>query len=79
MTAKTQGNPFFVRQFLRTLGEKKLLAFDPEAARWVWDIARIEQEQISDNVVELVTERIGRLSTNRPASGAPRLLHRESF
>jgi predicted ATPase/class 3 adenylate cyclase/GAF domain-containing protein len=65
VTAKTQGNPFFVRQFLRTLEEKKLLAFDAGAARWVWDIARIEQEQISDNVVELVTERISRLS---PAS-----------
>jgi predicted ATPase/class 3 adenylate cyclase len=62
VTAKTQGNPFFVRQFLRTLEEKKLLAFNAEAARWVWDIARIEQEPISDNVVELVTERIGRLS-----------------
>jgi predicted ATPase/class 3 adenylate cyclase/GAF domain-containing protein len=62
VTAKTQGNPFFVRQFLRTLAEKKLLAFDAQAACWVWDIARIEQEQISDNVVELVTGRIGRLS-----------------
>jgi predicted ATPase/class 3 adenylate cyclase len=62
VTAKTQGNPFFVRQFLRTLEEKKLLTFNAEAAQWVWDIARIEREPISDNVVELVTERIGRLS-----------------
>jgi predicted ATPase/class 3 adenylate cyclase/GAF domain-containing protein/tRNA A-37 threonylcarbamoyl transferase component Bud32 len=62
VTAKTQGNPFFVRQFLRTLAEKKLLAFNAEAARWIWNIARIEQEQISDNVVELVSGRIGRLS-----------------
>ena len=62
VTAKTQGNPFFVRQFLRTLAEKKLLAFDAEAAQWVWNTARIAQEQIADNVVALVTERIARLS-----------------
>ena len=62
VTAKTQGNPFFVRQFLRTLVEKKLLAFDAEAARWVWNTARIAQEQIADNVVELVTGRIAGLS-----------------
>ena len=61
MTAKTQGNPFFVRQFLRMLEEKKLLAFDPGAARWTWQVDRIEQEQITDNVADLVTERIGRL------------------
>jgi predicted ATPase len=29
VTSKTQGNPFFVRQFLRMLEEKRLLAFDP--------------------------------------------------
>jgi predicted ATPase/class 3 adenylate cyclase/tRNA A-37 threonylcarbamoyl transferase component Bud32 len=62
VTAKTQGNPFFVRQFLRTLAEKKLLTFNADAARWVWNIARIEEEQVSDNVVELVTGRISRLS-----------------
>ena len=39
-----------------------MLAFDVDAARWVWDVARIEQEQIADNVVELVAGRIGRLA-----------------
>jgi predicted ATPase/class 3 adenylate cyclase/GAF domain-containing protein len=62
VTAKTQGNPLFVRQFLRTLAERKLIAYNAEAACWGWNIARIEQEQISDNVVELVAGRISRLS-----------------
>jgi histidine kinase len=35
VTAETQGNPFFVRQFLRTLAEKKLLAFNAATACWV--------------------------------------------
>ena len=61
--AKTGGNPFFVRQFLRTLSERGLLAFEPGWARWAWDVARIEQEQITDNVVELVAARIHGLDT----------------
>jgi predicted ATPase/class 3 adenylate cyclase len=61
VTSKTQGNPFFVRQFLRMLEEKRLLAFDPGAARWTWQVERIEEEQITDNVADLVTERIGKL------------------
>jgi predicted ATPase len=64
VTAKTGGNPFFVRQFLRALEEKDLLAFDSNGGRWIWDVTRIEQETISDNVVELVTGRIGRLPPN---------------
>lgn len=63
VTAKTQGNPFFVRQFLRMLEEKRLLAFDAGSASWTWQVARIEQEQITDNVADLVTERIGRLTS----------------
>src|SRR5581483_8408223 len=64
VTAKTQGNPLFVRHFLRTLAERKLIAYDAEAARWSWTIARIEQEPISDNVVDLVAGRIGQLSAD---------------
>ena len=49
VTAKTRGNPFFVRQFLGTLHDRGLLAFDPPQARWCWDVAKIGEEQITDN------------------------------
>ncbi|MBL0171169.1 MAG: AAA family ATPase [Gemmatimonadaceae bacterium] len=59
---KTEGNPFFVSQFLQFLYDEGLLAFDREFGRWTWDLERIESEGITDDVVDLMTTRITRLS-----------------
>src|SRR5262249_31205446 len=58
---KTGGNPFFAIQFLATLGEEKLLAFDHGAARWSWDVERIHAKGYSDNVVDLMVRKLGGL------------------
>jgi PAS domain S-box-containing protein len=59
---KTGGNPFFAIQFLMALGEEGLLAFDPDAAAWVWDLARIRAKGYTDNVVDLMVGKLKRLS-----------------
>ncbi|MGZ3237083.1 MAG: ATP-binding protein, partial [Burkholderiaceae bacterium] len=62
---KTAGNPFFTRQFLNTLYEEKLLVFDAQQAQdlaWQWDIEQIQAKDITDNVVELMVEKLQRLS-----------------
>ena len=58
---KTAGNPFFVIQFLHTLAEEGLLAFDQDAARWRWDLERIHAKSYTDNVVDLVAGKLSRL------------------
>src|SRR5262249_37701749 len=58
---KTRGNPFFVRQFIESLGQDGHLRFDREALRWTWDVPTIAALNITDNVVELVAAQIGRL------------------
>ena len=58
---KTQGNAFFVRQFLRSLVDKKLLEFAFDTGRWVWDLERIQGLETTDNVALLMTERMQRL------------------
>lgn len=60
--AKTGGNPFFLRRFFMALAEEELIRFDPQAERWVFAIEAIEARQVTDNVVTLMTERIGELS-----------------
>jgi predicted ATPase/signal transduction histidine kinase len=60
--AKTGGNPFFTIQFLTALHDEGLIAFDAEAERWRWDIARIEEQRFTDNVVELMLGKLARLS-----------------
>jgi predicted ATPase len=59
---KTDGNPFFLQQFLTALHEQKLLQFDADRGRWTWLTAKIEAAVASDNVVDLLVARIRRLS-----------------
>jgi PAS domain S-box-containing protein len=59
--AKTGGNPFFVIQFLRTLADEGVVAFDHEHARWSWDLGGICAKGYTDNVVELLAGRLTRL------------------
>ena len=58
---KTGGNPFFAIQFLSTLAEEKLLAFADGTAGWSWDIERIHSKGYTDNVVDLMIRKLGRL------------------
>ncbi|MCP4132042.1 MAG: SpoIIE family protein phosphatase [bacterium] len=57
---KTNGNPFFVNQFMKTLYDENLLRLDP-ALGWQWDMAKIEEMQITDNVVELMAQKMTKL------------------
>ena len=59
---KTNGNPFFLQQFLTALVEQQLLRFDAAAQQWTWDEARIEVVVAADNVVDLLIARLRRLS-----------------
>ena len=59
---KTGGNPFFAIQFLTELAEEGLLAFDPVAQAWRWEIDRIHAKGYTDNVVDLMVEKLKRLS-----------------
>jgi PAS domain S-box-containing protein len=59
---KTGGNPFFAIQFLASLAEEGLLAFDPVAPSWRWDVKRIRTKAYTDNIVELMAGKLKRLS-----------------
>ena len=59
---KTGGNPFFAIQFLTELAEEGLLAFDPVSQVWQWEIDRIHAKGYTDNVVDLMVEKLKRLS-----------------
>jgi len=58
---KTAGNPFFVTQILKTFYQDNLLSFDLNAGKWQWDIQRIKQVKMTENVVELMVKKIEKL------------------
>src|SRR4028118_1731715 len=51
---KTQGNPFFSTQFLKSLHEDGLIEFNFEARYWQCDIARVRTLALTDDVVEFM-------------------------
>ncbi|MBE9157796.1 PAS domain S-box protein [Nodosilinea sp. LEGE 06152] len=67
---KTEGNPFFVGEFLKLLHSENLLTFDaPQSLGkggskegWQWNLAEIEAQDITDNVVELLLRQLQKLS-----------------
>jgi PAS domain S-box-containing protein len=59
---KTGGNPFFAIQFFTALAEEGLLAFDPLARAWQWQMDRIRAKSYADNVVDLMVGRLKRFT-----------------
>ncbi|MBW4442006.1 MAG: AAA family ATPase [Plectolyngbya sp. WJT66-NPBG17] len=58
---KTEGNPFFVGEFLRLLYSQNLLSFDASRLSWQWNITQIQAQNITDNVVELLLSKLRKL------------------
>lgn len=61
--AKTQGNPFFMNEFLKSLAADGLIWFDFPTGRWLWDVAQIQECNITDNVVELMAGKVQKLDS----------------
>ncbi|MCG8609658.1 MAG: response regulator, partial [Pseudomonadales bacterium] len=55
---KTQGNAFFVIQFLTNLFKEELVQFSPESRCWLADLDKIKTLSITDNVVELMAYKL---------------------
>ncbi|MGB7439886.1 MAG: AAA family ATPase, partial [Coleofasciculaceae cyanobacterium] len=70
---KTQGNAFFSIEFLKSLYAEGLLKFEYSFSRrergksegkWQWDVAQIQAKEITDNVVNLMARKIGKLGNS---------------
>ncbi|MFH1467608.1 MAG: AAA family ATPase [Pseudomonadota bacterium] len=57
---KTDGNPFFLTQFLSSLHEDGALRCSPDGG-WIWELDRVGRLDVTDNVVSLMTARMVRL------------------
>jgi len=54
----TDGNPFFLRQALTRLHESGAMRRDESLALWTWDEQAIDDLGISDNVLDLMAQRL---------------------
>ena len=61
---KTRGNPLFLRQLLDSLTEQGYIFIDMKKRRWAWDLDKIMELEISDDVLALLMSDIQRLSSD---------------
>lgn len=54
----TEGNPFFLQEFIKNIYNKGLLEFNPDRRVWTWDNEIIRNEEVTENVVDLLVSRI---------------------
>lgn len=57
----TQGNPFFIKQILRSFFEKRILYFDQVRGTWKMDAKKLVEATFQDNVVIYLINRIKQL------------------
>jgi predicted ATPase/signal transduction histidine kinase len=55
---KTTGNPFFIKEFLKSVYEKKMLEFDMLTNTWKWKLAQIEEMSVTGTVTTLVMDKL---------------------
>ncbi|HYW20042.1 MAG TPA: AAA family ATPase [Nodularia sp. (in: cyanobacteria)] len=58
---KTQGNPFFTNQFLKSLHEEKCITFNREHGYWQCDITPVRALALTDNVFEFMATQLQKL------------------
>lgn len=58
--AKTNGNPFFMNQFLKTLYEKNIIELNA-SGKWTWDNEAILNLQVTNKVIDLMAMKIADL------------------
>jgi PAS domain S-box-containing protein len=62
MHEKTDGNPFFLVQFLSALSQEGLVTFDHDKAQWCWDLDLIHAKGYTENVADLMVGKLSGLS-----------------
>ncbi len=58
---KTQGNPFFLTQLLKSIYQEKILFYQQDFHCWQWDVELINNLGITDNVVQLMVSKLNQL------------------
>lgn len=55
---KTGGNSFFINELLKQLVREGSIFFDYNLNKWNWDYDKIVKSKVSDNVIELLVQRV---------------------
>jgi predicted ATPase/class 3 adenylate cyclase len=55
---KSRGDPLYLIQFLHLLCDEGLISYGHSQGRWTWDLPAIQQQAVTDDVLELLNLRL---------------------
>ncbi|RDW16905.1 hypothetical protein CWR48_14940 [Oceanobacillus arenosus] len=58
----TDGNPFFIIQLLQTFNEEKVFYFHSIEGKWLVNVTRLKQLNISEKILDIILKRINQLA-----------------
>jgi len=58
---KTKGNPFFTRQFLKSLHEDGFIQFNRNRGYWECDISQIKFQSLTEDIIEFMAQQLQKL------------------
>jgi len=58
---KTEGNPFYIIELLKDLYQSEVIYFQSEEGAWDWDMDKIQQTAVCNNVVDLMIKELNQL------------------
>eukprot|EP00577_Skeletonema_sp_RCC1716_P007083 CAMPEP_0113418348 /NCGR_PEP_ID=MMETSP0013_2-20120614/26158_1 /TAXON_ID=2843 ORGANISM="Skeletonema costatum, Strain 1716" /NCGR_SAMPLE_ID=MMETSP0013_2 /ASSEMBLY_ACC=CAM_ASM_000158 /LENGTH=559 /DNA_ID=CAMNT_0000305577 /DNA_START=97 /DNA_END=1772 /DNA_ORIENTATION=- /assembly_acc=CAM_ASM_000158 len=58
---RTEGNPFFILMFLRSLYDEKLLQYNFGVMKWTWDEDAVNSKIVTENVATVLVNKMNRL------------------
>ena len=61
---KTKGNPFFIKKMLYYFYEQNYIWFDQKDGSWTWDLKKLENAEVSHNVVDFLINNMQSLNNN---------------
>lgn len=59
--SKTAGNPFYIKELLKTLNKKRMIYRNRHTSGWEWDITNVDDIPIHTNLLDLMLYRISTL------------------
>ncbi len=74
---KTQGNPLFLTEMLKTLEQSRAIAFAPETGRWCWDMDVVRRSGLASNVIEFLVANSAQARAVDAAGAAIGCVYRE--
>lgn len=61
---KAQGNPFYIKELLKSLNEDGAISYSEETGLWGWGIEAIQRAEVGENVVDFMVASLRRLQNS---------------